>query len=113
MDLRASCVARTRLDLQVFPYYRVKRSIRSADPMAEGPVQNNRTQESEAVYERLFESSPNAILLTDSAGRITRANPQVEHYFGYSVSELLGHPVELLIPERFRQIHPTHRATFG
>jgi formate hydrogenlyase transcriptional activator len=81
--------------------------------MAERPVQNNRVQETEAVYERLFESSPNAILVADAAGRITRANPQVEHFFGYSVSELLGHPVELLIPERFREIHPTHRAAFG
>lgn len=81
--------------------------------MAERPVQNNRMQETEAVYERLFESSPNAILVVDAAGRITQANPQVEHYFGYSVSELLGHSVELLIPERFRKIHPTHRATFG
>jgi formate hydrogenlyase transcriptional activator len=81
--------------------------------MAQPPIQNSRLPETEPVYERLFEFSPNAILVVDAAGRITRANPQVERFFGYSVSELLGHPVELLIPERFRKSHPDHRGDFN
>ena len=81
--------------------------------MAEPSVQNTRLPDSEAVYERLFESSPNAILVVDSGGRITRANPQVERLFGYTASELLGNLVEILIPERFRHVHPTHRAHFN
>jgi PAS domain S-box-containing protein len=44
----------------------------------------------------------------DSEGRITRANTQVERYFGYDREELLGRPVEMLVPERFRQVHPVH-----
>ncbi|HZP32812.1 MAG TPA: PAS domain S-box protein [Candidatus Acidoferrales bacterium] len=81
--------------------------------MAQTPIRNNRVSETEAVYERLFEFSPNAILVVDAAGRITRANPQVERFFGYSVSELLGHPVELLIPDRFCGNHPEHRDGFN
>jgi formate hydrogenlyase transcriptional activator len=81
--------------------------------MAEPSVQNTRIPDSEAVYERLFESSPNAVLVVDSSGRIIRANPQVERFFGYTSSELLGNCVEILIPERFRQVHPTHRARFN
>ena len=81
--------------------------------MAEPSVQNTRRPDSEAVYERLFESSPNAILVVDSGGKITRANPQVERFFGYTSSELLGNRVEILIPERFGQVHPTHRARFN
>jgi formate hydrogenlyase transcriptional activator len=81
--------------------------------MAQPSVQNTRLADTEAVYERLFESSPNAILVVDAAGRIMRANPQVERFFGYSTSELLGNPVEILIPERFRQIHPKHRSDFN
>jgi PAS domain S-box-containing protein len=81
--------------------------------MAEPSVQNTRLPDTEAVYERLFESSPNAILVVNAAGRITRANSQVERFFGYAISELLGHPVELLIPERFRQVHPAHRSQFN
>lgn len=65
--------------------------------------------DSSVVYEALFESSPDAILLADHAGRITRVNDQLEQTFGYSRSELIGQEVEILLPERFRPIHPTHR----
>jgi PAS domain S-box-containing protein len=81
--------------------------------MVEPSVQNTRLPDSEAVYERLFESLPYAILVVDSGGRIIRANPQVERFFGYTNSELFGSNVEILIPERFRQVHPTHRAHFN
>ena len=81
--------------------------------MAERSLQNTRLAETEAVYERLFEASPNVILVVDAAGRITHANSQVQHSFGYTVSELLGHPVEILIPERFRQEHPSLRNQFN
>jgi PAS domain-containing protein len=80
--------------------------------MAE-PSVHTRLTDSETVYERLFESLPYAILVVDSGGRIIRANPQVERFFGYTNSELLGNLVEILIPERFRQVHPTHRAHFN
>jgi PAS domain S-box-containing protein len=78
----------------------------------EPSVQNTRLSETEAIYERLFDSSPNAVLVVDARGRITRANPQVERLFGYSIAELLGNSVEILIPERFRQTHPAHRSQF-
>lgn len=81
--------------------------------MAEPSVQHTRLADTEAVYERLFESSPHAILVVDAGGTITRVNPQVERFFGYTTSELLGHSVELLIPERFRQVHPAHRGDFN
>jgi len=81
--------------------------------MAESSLKNARLAESEAVYERLFEGTPNAVLVVDATGRITRANPQAEHFFGYTISELLGHPVEILIPERFRQAHPSSRDQFN
>ncbi len=61
------------------------------------------------LFEQLFENAPDAILVTNSDGRITRANAQVERIFGYSRDELVGQLIETLIPERFRQIHPAHR----
>lgn len=81
--------------------------------MAEPPVQNTHASETEAIYERLFEFSPHAVLVVDATGRITRANQQAERFFGYTISELLGNPVEFLIPERFRQTHPAHRNHFN
>jgi PAS domain S-box-containing protein len=49
---------------------------------------------------------PSGILMTDADGRIVLVNRQIESTFGYSREELLGRPLEMLIPERFRGIHP-------
>jgi len=63
-------------------------------------------------YERLLEAAPDAILEIDSSGRIVLINSQVEKLFGYRREELLGKMVEVLIPERFRERHPTYRAGY-
>src|SRR5215471_1287575 len=57
----------------------------------------------------LFEFSPDAVLVCDAQGRIQEANARVETLFGYRRAELLGETVEILVPERFRGSHPTHR----
>lgn len=67
----------------------------------------------QTLFEKLFESSPDAILVSDPDGRITEANAQVEKLFGYSRAELLGQGVEVLIPERFRHAHLGHREDYG
>ena len=67
----------------------------------------------QAWFEKLFESSPDPIIVADSEGRITELNPQVEKIFGYSRAELLGLPVETLIPQRFRDTHPKHRKQYN
>ena len=59
------------------------------------------------------ESSPNGLLMLNSAGHIRLANTAVEELFGYSRQELLGQPVELLLPERFRARHREHRHSFN
>jgi protein-histidine pros-kinase len=45
-------------------------------------------------------------------GRIVLANPQAESLFGYGDGQLLGQPVESLLPEQYRQAHLGHRARF-
>jgi formate hydrogenlyase transcriptional activator len=69
--------------------------------------------DSNSLFEKLFEFSPDAIVVTDREGKIARVNAQVEKFFGYPRSELLGQPIEILIPERFRAIHPKHRADYA
>jgi PAS domain S-box-containing protein len=49
-----------------------------------------------------IEAAPTGMLLTDLRGSIVLVNAQVETLFGYPRSELLGRPIELLVPERFR-----------
>ena len=56
-------------------------------------------RKSESRFRSLFEYSPDAIVVTDSEGKIAELNAQVEKVFGYSRSELLGQPVETLIPD--------------
>jgi len=51
-----------------------------------------------AFFEQLFEFSPDAIIVTDSQGRIMILNAQVQRAFGYSREELIGKPVQTLIP---------------
>ena len=58
------------------------------------------------------ESSPSGLLMIDQAGRIVLVNREIERLFGRSREELLGQPVEALVPERFRGAHPGSRATF-
>ena len=54
------------------------------------------------TIERLFEFSPDAILITDGDGIMRAANPRAEELFGYTSEELIGQPVEMLVPARFR-----------
>ncbi len=65
-----------------------------------------------ALFEKLFLASPDAIIVTTLHGRISAASPATERLFGYSQSELIGQPVEILIPERFRSRHPHRRDSY-
>jgi PAS domain S-box-containing protein len=66
----------------------------------------------EAKFKGLLESSPDALVIVDQQGAITLVNAQCEVIFGYKKHELLGQPVEMLMPEKFRAKHPSHRASF-
>jgi PAS domain S-box-containing protein len=67
----------------------------------------------EERFRLALEASPSAKLMADGAGRIVLVNAQTERLFGYAREELIGQPVELLVPERFRSHHPEHRAAFA
>lgn len=65
-----------------------------------------------SFFEELFLASPEAIVVVDSEGFILEANPQTEALFGYDPRELLGNPIEILVPDRLRAVHAAHRKVF-
>ena len=66
----------------------------------------------ERRFRLVVEAAPNAMVMIDQAGSIVMVNAQAERAFGYARTELVGQPVEMLVPERFRRHHPELRKTF-
>ena len=69
-------------------------------------------RESEERFRLTVEASPSGVVLVDTKGKIVLVNTQTERMFGYSRAEMIGQPLEILVPERFRALHPGHRAKF-
>ena len=60
----------------------------------------------------LFDAAPDAMLLVDSLGKIVVVNAQTERVFGWSRADLIGQPIETLLPRRFREGHQAQRASY-
>lgn len=63
-------------------------------------------------FETVFELGPDAMCVTDATGRIVRVNRQAEVLFAYDRKDMIGQPVEFLMPERFRSGHVGKAADF-
>jgi PAS domain S-box-containing protein len=69
-------------------------------------------KKAQGKFRGLLQSAPDSMVIINQNGEIVLANSQTERVFGYSRAELLNQSVEILIPTRFRQAHPGHRARF-
>ena len=67
---------------------------------------------SEERFRQVVEMAPNAMVMVNQRGAIEMVNAQAERLFGFARGEMLGQPIEMLVPERFRGNHPHLRATF-
>src|SRR5579863_3716899 len=68
--------------------------------------------DSDRRFRLVVEAAPNAMVMVDGEGLIALVNTKTEQVFGYQRAELLGRPVEMLVPERFRRHHPGLRVAF-
>jgi PAS domain S-box-containing protein len=67
----------------------------------------------ERMFQKIVEAAPCAMIMVDAPGRIVLVNPQAELMFGYARAELIGNPLEMLLPERLRTTHGTLRQAFA
>jgi PAS domain S-box-containing protein len=67
---------------------------------------------SELRFRGLLDAAPDAMIIVDSAGRIVLTNRQAKALFGYEPEELLGQPIEILVPEGYRAGHVPQRDQF-
>ena len=93
--------------LTISPKVRAKRDEASKGSTARHEVMRNM----DAAW--FFEFAPDAMLLASRDGRITLVNSHTEKMFGYRREELFGQPVEMLMPERFRNGHVEHRSRYS
>ena len=69
-------------------------------------------ERAEERFRVAVEAAPNAMIMVDHEGKMTLVNTQTERLFGYRRPELLGQPIEMLVPERFRGHHLNYRSSF-
>jgi PAS domain S-box-containing protein len=69
-------------------------------------------RESEETAQALFQAAAQAIFVVNQQGRMVMVNPATEKMLGYSQDELIGEPVEMLVPENLRGGHVSHRSGY-
>lgn len=87
-----------------------KRDLEKANIALQEEVAVRKQQEE--LVRSVVESMASGLVICDESGIITLVNSQVERMFGYTRSELIGRPMEILVPEKFRTVHPSHVKNF-
>ncbi len=66
----------------------------------------------EAKFGNLLECTPDAIVIVNTSGYIVLVNSNTERLFGYERTELIGKPIEILLPDRFQHNHLSYRTNY-
>ncbi len=90
----------------------LQRNLRTMQLLEQVRISEQRTRETEKFFRNVLEMAPDGMMVIDSNGIIQLANAQCEELFRYTRSELIGKPVEMLVPDHIRGHHPALRAEF-
>src|SRR5882757_806856 len=66
----------------------------------------------EEMFRLAVEACPSGMVMIDCNGKMVMVNTEIENQFGYTREELIGQPVDMLVPERLRAQHARHRHSF-
>jgi protein-histidine pros-kinase len=120
IDFELSCLSRSGQSINLLisgvPVHNSYGVLKGYRGVAKDITERKRAEEaikaSEIRFRNLFESAAQGIVLVNNHGEITLVNAKIEEIFGHSRDELLGQPLEILVPERFRHVHGQHRSHF-
>jgi len=102
---------------RAFPIHNIQGEVERFAGIAVDITQRKKVEErlrdSQERYRLVMESSPSGMAVVDTNGIITLVNQLTESIFGYSQGELIGQPIEQLIPERVRPQHLDHHASYS
>lgn len=87
-------------------------TLQLADQAKALETQQSALRATEAWYRGIIEAAPDGMLVIGDDGRILLTNPQLDQLFGYGAGELIGQPIERLVPERGRGQHVALRNAF-
>jgi PAS domain-containing protein len=91
----------------------VPRALALVRAAQQAQEQQRVVRSSETRFRALLESAPDGIVIASRDGRISIVNRQAELLFGYEREELLGRQIEMLLPDRARAQHASHRAQYA
>jgi protein-histidine pros-kinase len=107
-------LAGRRADGREFPAEISLGSIETEDgPLVLAAIRDiSHRQEAEATFQAMLDAAPDAMVGVNVDGTIIMVNAQTENVFGFTREDLLGQSIEILVPERLRDVHPGHRARY-
>ncbi len=90
----------------------LQRNLRTQQLLEQVKISEQKIRETEQFFRNVLELAPDGLMVVNTKGVIQLANAQCEELFGYTRDELIGKPVEILVPENIRGNHPVLREDF-